>query len=94
MEMNKMYEIEYHIDGQDLHRTVVTADGRSARENRTPTCVIRFADEQSRALGAYRYRLCLYKPPHITANGYSVGVAHLVYESEVSVEASSISDNP
>jgi hypothetical protein len=86
--MNKMYEIEYHINGQDLYRTVVTADGRSARENRTPTCVIRFADEQARALGACRFRIHLYKPPHITASGFSMGIAHLVYESEVSVEAS------
>lgn len=86
--MNKMYEIEYHIDGQDLYRTVVTVDGRSARENRTPTCLIRFADQQARAFGAYRYSLCLYKPPHITANGYSIGVSHIVYEGRVTVEAS------
>lgn len=88
MEMNKMYQIEYHIDSNDLYRNVVTVDGRSARENRTPTCLIEFADKQARALGAYRYCIFLYKPTHITATARQVAVAHLVYECEVSVEAS------
>ena len=82
--MNKTYEIEYHIDGQDIQSTVVTVDGRSARENRTPTCLITHAEEQARKVWkAYRYEIRLIKLPHITATGVQIGVTHLVYTGRV-----------
>jgi hypothetical protein len=82
--MNKTYEIEYHINDTDLHRDVVTVDGRSARENRTPTCLITHAEEQARTVWkAYRYEIRLIKLPHITATGVQIGVTHLVYTGTV-----------
>ena len=81
--MNKTYEIEYHIDGEQLHRDVVTVDGRSARENRTPTCLINHAEGQAQVWRAYRYQIRLMKLPHITATGVQIGVTHLVYDSRV-----------
>lgn len=81
--MNKTYEIEYHIrddiDGESLTRDVVTVDGRSTRNNRTPVALIEYADKTARLWQAYRYEIRLYKPPHITASGIQAGVAHLIY---------------
>ena len=82
--VNKTYEIEYHIDGgEPVYRDVVTVDGRSARENRTPTCLITHAEQQARLWRAYRYEIRLIKLPHITATGVQNGVTHLVYTGRV-----------
>lgn len=83
--MNKTYEIEYYIYGTEpAHREVVTVDGRSTRQNRTPTCLIDHADKQARLVWqAYKYDISLYKPPHITASGTQIGVAHLIYTGTV-----------
>lgn len=79
--MNKTYEIEYvSIHTEVVHREVVTVDGRSARQNRVPTCLIEYADHNAKTFWkAYKYDISLYKPPHITASGVQIGVAHLVY---------------
>lgn len=82
--MNKMYEIEYLIDhSEPAYREVVTVDGRSARENRIPTCLIAHAEKYARLWKAYKYEISLYKPPHITASGVQIGVAHHVYTGVV-----------
>lgn len=81
--MNKTYEIEYHINDHQLHRDVVTVDGRSARENRTPTCLITYAEQTARLMKAWRYEIRLTKLPHITASGVQIGVGHLVYTGRV-----------
>lgn len=81
--MNKMYEIEYHINDHELHRDVVTVDGRSARENRTPVCLITYAGEQAQVWQAFRYQIRLIKLPHITASGIQAGITHLIYDSRI-----------
>lgn len=83
--MNKMYEIEYYSHTTEpSYREVVTVDGRSTRENRTPTSLIAYADRMARNYWkAYKYEVSLYKPPHITASGVQIGVAHLIYTGTV-----------
>lgn len=81
--MNKVYEIEYHIDGHTLTRDVVTVDGRSARENRTPVSLIEYADKTARLWQADRYEIRLIKLAHITAAGVQPCVTHLVYGNSI-----------
>ncbi len=81
--MNKTYEIEYHIDGETMHRDVLTADGRTARNNRIPVPLITFAEEQARFYGAFRFQIRLMKLPHVTASGINIGLTHLIYDSTI-----------
>lgn len=86
--MNKTYEIEYHIEGfMPVQRDVVTVDGRSARQNRLPVCLVEYAKKTATAYGAYRFRILDYKPPHISGAGVQIGVARLAYEEQVSPDA-------
>lgn len=80
--MNKTYEIEMHIDEAyvPVQREVVTVDGRSARQNRIPTCLIDYARNLSKAYGAYRFYINDYKPVHISGAGVRMGLAHKAYE--------------
>ena len=81
--MNKTYEIEYHIDGETMRRDVLTADGRTTRNNRIPVPLITFADEQARMWGAFRYQIRIVKLPHVTASGINIGITHLIYDSTI-----------
>ena len=81
--MNKTYEIEYHIDADTLTREVLTADGRSARQNRLPVPLIEYAERQARFWQAYRYEIRLVKLPHIMGDTIQIGVGHLVYTGRV-----------
>ena len=82
--MNKTYEIEYHTDHfSPVQREVVTVDGRSARQNRLPACLIDYAKQQAVTLGAYRYRVHDYKPRHISGSGSTLAQARLAYEEEL-----------
>ena len=81
--MNKMYEIEYHIDGDTLTRDVVTVDGRTTRYNRVPVPLVEYADTTARLWQAYRYEIRLIKLAHITAAGIQPCVTRLVYESRL-----------
>ena len=86
--MNKTYEIEFHIEGfMPVYREVVTVDGRSARQNRLPVCLVEYAKKTATAYGAYRFRIHDYKPPHISGAGVQIGVARLAYEEQVSPDA-------
>jgi hypothetical protein len=80
--MNGTYEIEYHADRFAWNDSeIVTVDGRSARQNRTPEC----AREQAQYRGCWRFRITQVKVKHITATKVTGMVAHLIYEEELSV---------
>jgi hypothetical protein len=83
--MNVMYEIEYHAHQYPygLDNEVVTVDGRSARHNRTPVCMIEHAREQAKLRGCWRFRIAQVKVKHITASKVEGMVAHLIYEEWV-----------
>lgn len=82
--MNKTYEIELHIDAYvPVQREVVTVDGRSARQNRLPSCLVTYAQNLARNYGAYRFRIHDYKPPHISGAGIQIGTARLAYEEVI-----------
>ncbi len=85
--MNGTYEIEYHSDqyhyGMDTE--TVTVDGRSARQNRTPECLIAYAREHAVARGCWRFRIAQIKVKHITASKIEAMLTHLIYEEELSV---------
>lgn len=86
--MNGTYEIEYHSSlyhyGMDTE--TVTVDGRSARQNRTPECLIEYAREQATARGCWRFRIAQVKVKHITASNVEAMVTHLIYEEQLSRE--------
>lgn len=81
--MNKTYEIEYHMDDDTTTRDVVTVDGRTTRNNRTPVALIEYADRTARLWQAYRYEIRLIKLAHITATGIQPCVTHLIYTGSV-----------
>ena len=88
--MNGMYEIEYHCDWQTTRSEIVTVDGRSQRQNRTPQCLIDHATKQAQQFGAYRYRIHQVKLRHITASTTTNMVTHLIYEEETTNETDAI----
>jgi hypothetical protein len=83
--MNGTYEVEYHARqypyGMDSE--VVTVDGRSARQNRTPICLIEHAREQAKLRECWRFRITQVKVKHITASKVEGMVTHLIYEEWV-----------
>ena len=83
--MNVMYEIEYHAHQYPygLDSEVVTVDGRSARHNRTPICMIEHAREQAKLRGCWRFRIAQIKVKHITASKVEGMITHLTYEEWV-----------
>ena len=85
--MNGTYEIEYHSEKYQygLDSEIVTVDGRSARQNRTPECLIEYARTQAQYRGCWRFRIAQVKVKHITATKVTGMVAHLIYEEELSV---------
>jgi hypothetical protein len=86
--MNVVYEIEYHAHqyAYGLDNEVVTVDGRSARHNRTPLCMIEHAREQAKLRGCWRFRIAQVKVKHITASKVEGMVAHLIYEELVETQ--------
>jgi hypothetical protein len=84
--MNGTYEVEYHADRFAWNDSeIVTVDGRSARQNRTPECLIEYAREQAQYRGCWRFRITQVKVKHITATKVTGMVTHLIYEEELSV---------
>lgn len=84
--MNGTYEIEYHADRFDWNDSeILTVDGRSARQNRTPECLIEYAREKAKIHGYWRFRISRVKVAHLTATNFEGMVTHLIYEEELSV---------
>jgi hypothetical protein len=83
--MNGTYIIEYHSIRYDygLIDEVVTVDGRSARHNRTPECLIAYARDEAMYRGCWRFRIARVKVAHITASKVEAMVTHLVYEEDI-----------
>lgn len=83
--MNGTYEIEYHNHNWqwDCERETVTVDGRSARNNRTPICLIEHARKTAQQLGAWRFCISAISLRHITASTISATTAKLIYEEEL-----------
>lgn len=82
--MNGMYEIEYHFyRTNETVSEIVTVDGRSQRQNRTPQCLIDHAEKQAANTYADRYRIHRVKLRHITASTTTSMVTSLVYENEL-----------
>lgn len=90
--MNGTYEIEYHCDWQTTRSEVVTVDGRSQRQNRTPQCLINHATKQAGLFGAYRYRIHRVKLRHITASNTTNMITQLIYEQETNNETHAITN--
>ena len=85
--MNSTYEIEYH----GYHKAytdseILTVDGRSARQNRTPECLIQYARDKAKIHGYWRFRISRVKVAHLTATQFHGMVAHLIYEENLSEE--------
>jgi hypothetical protein len=82
--MNGTYEIEYHADRFAWNDSeIVTVDGRSARQNRTPECLIEYAREQAFTRRCWRFRITQVKVKHITAKKVTGMVTHLIYEEDL-----------
>jgi hypothetical protein len=86
--MNGTYEIEYHSEKYQygLDSEIVTVDGRSARQNRTPECLIEYAREQAFTRRCWRFRITQVKVKHITATKVTGMITHLIYEEELNHE--------
>jgi hypothetical protein len=84
--MNGTYEIEYHSDKYQygMDSETVTVDGRSARQNRTPECLIAYARFTATTRGCWRFRIAQVKVKHITASKIEGMITHLIYEEELS----------
>ena len=82
--MNGTYEIEYHTDTfLPCEREVVTVDGRSQRNNRTPVPLIEYARAGAQRRMAWRFRIHAIKPCHITATKATPTTAYLVFEEKM-----------
>jgi hypothetical protein len=82
--MNSTYEIEYHADRFDWnYNEILTVDGRCARQNRTPECLIEYAREKAKIHGYWRFRISRVKVAHLTASEFQGMVAHLIYEEDL-----------
>jgi hypothetical protein len=83
--MNSTYEIEYHADRFAWNDSeILTVDGRSARQNRTPECLIEYARDKAKIHGYWRFRISRIKVAHLTATQFHGMVAHLIYEEDLS----------
>jgi hypothetical protein len=82
--MNGTYEIEYHADRFAWNDSeIVTVDGRSARQNRTPECLIEYARFTATTRGCWRFRIAQVKVKHITASKIEGMITHLIYEEDL-----------
>lgn len=83
--MNNTYMIEYHHTRYDcgMAEEVVTVDGRSSRQNRTPECLIEYARSTALASGCWRFRIAQVKVRHITASKINSMMTHLIYEEDL-----------
>lgn len=82
--MNSTYEIEYHADRFAWNDSeILTVDGRSARQNRTPECLIEYARDKAKIHGYWRFRISRIKVAHLTATKFEGTIAHLIYEEDL-----------